>query len=298
MMTIKQFAELCNCTTQTLRYYDKIGLLKPVTVDQWSGYRYYAKAQAVSFVKIKNLQAADFSIEEIKGLLTKPDYLVYEAFDKKIVEQEQKLAKIKKIQQSYLTEKNAMEKLIQGMTGFIMSQLSDLEGMREFGMDPKDCCTIFAQVEEYLQQTATTSLQAEREISLVVNDEIVRGADSVAKKLELLKGDACPDTLMLGDSNLSEKDRFDPQQYDTLWETRGWQYVREFIDQIPALKPGYEYCFYFLLNKDKFTKDISFPMFMLCAILARRNLHKVNMGCSVERSTDEQNYFALMCKKK
>ena len=63
MMTIKEFASLCNCNTQTLRYYDKIDLLKPVKVDQWSGYRYYEKSQAIDFVKIKNLQAADFTID-------------------------------------------------------------------------------------------------------------------------------------------------------------------------------------------------------------------------------------------
>ena len=34
-MTIKEFASLCGCNTQTLRYYDKIDLLKPVKTDQW-----------------------------------------------------------------------------------------------------------------------------------------------------------------------------------------------------------------------------------------------------------------------
>lgn len=73
MMTIKAFARLCGCSTQTLRYYDRIDLLKPVSVDKWSGYRYYAKAQAVDFVKIKNLQTADFAIGEIKELLALQD---------------------------------------------------------------------------------------------------------------------------------------------------------------------------------------------------------------------------------
>ena len=63
MMTIKQFAQLCSCNAQTLRYYDRIGLLKPAQVDSWTGYRYYEEKQAVDFVKIKNLQLADFSIQ-------------------------------------------------------------------------------------------------------------------------------------------------------------------------------------------------------------------------------------------
>ena len=77
MMTIKEFAGLCRCSTQTLRYYDKIDLLKPVNVDQWTGYRYYTESQVIDFVKIKNLQAADFSISEIKELLGKSDQQDY-----------------------------------------------------------------------------------------------------------------------------------------------------------------------------------------------------------------------------
>ena len=109
-MTIKEFAQLCTCNTQTLRYYDKIGLLKPAAVDPWSGYRHYESTQAIDFVKIKNLQAADFSIEEIKNLLTLSDQQVYDAFEEKIARQAQKLERIREIQQSYLAEKRSMEK--------------------------------------------------------------------------------------------------------------------------------------------------------------------------------------------
>ena len=67
-MTIKEFARLCGCNPQSLRYYDHVNLLKPVKVDQWSGYRFYEEEQALAFVKIKNLQKAGFTIEEIKEL--------------------------------------------------------------------------------------------------------------------------------------------------------------------------------------------------------------------------------------
>ena len=60
MITIQGFAKLCGCNTQTLRYYDRIGLLAPAKVDEWTGYRYYEEDQAMRFVKIKNLQQADF----------------------------------------------------------------------------------------------------------------------------------------------------------------------------------------------------------------------------------------------
>ena len=72
-MTIKEFSKLCKCSTQTLRYYDSINLLKPASVDQYTGYRYYEEEQALVFIKIKNLQDASFSIDEIKELLSKDE---------------------------------------------------------------------------------------------------------------------------------------------------------------------------------------------------------------------------------
>ena len=104
MITIQGFARLCGCNAQTLRYYDRIGLLAPARVDEWTGYRYYEEEQAMLFVRIKNLQQADFSIEEIKSLLGRNDDYVLAAFERKVEEQEQKLAKIRKIQKSYLEE--------------------------------------------------------------------------------------------------------------------------------------------------------------------------------------------------
>ena len=87
MITIQGFARLCGCNAQTLRYYDRIGLLTPAKVDEWTGYRYYEEEQALLFVKIKNLQQADFSIEEIRMLLPGNDDLLAAAFERKIEEQ-------------------------------------------------------------------------------------------------------------------------------------------------------------------------------------------------------------------
>ena len=91
MITIRGFAKLCGCNTQTLRFYDRIGLLIPAKVDEWTGYRYYEEDQAMRFVKIKNLQQADFSIEEIRPLLEENEDRLAEAFERKIEEQQQKL---------------------------------------------------------------------------------------------------------------------------------------------------------------------------------------------------------------
>ena len=103
---------ICGCNPQTLRYYDHVNLLKPVKVDKWSGYRFYEEEQALAFVKIKNLQKAGFTIDEIKGLLDKDNLVIYQAFEEKIAEEEKRLQEIKTIQRSYQTEMNNIRKKI------------------------------------------------------------------------------------------------------------------------------------------------------------------------------------------
>ena len=122
-MTILEFARLCGSTTQTLRYYDRIGLLKPSMVDGWTGYRYYEKEQAADYVKIKNLQLADFSIAEIKALLSAPDEAIWKAFDGKIAAEQEKLAKILKIRESYRKEAMSTEEEIKAIAAFLNGDL-------------------------------------------------------------------------------------------------------------------------------------------------------------------------------
>ena len=125
MITIQGFAKLCGCNTQTLRYYDRIGLLTPAKVDGWTGYRYYEEEQAMQFVKIKNLQQADFSIEEIRPLLDEDGERLQEAFARKIAEQAQKLERIRIIQESYLKEKMEMQKTIAMLADFIEGRMDN-----------------------------------------------------------------------------------------------------------------------------------------------------------------------------
>ncbi len=49
--TIGQLARLAGVTTRTLRYYDQIGLLKPMEVSE-AGYRLYGRAQVDALQQI------------------------------------------------------------------------------------------------------------------------------------------------------------------------------------------------------------------------------------------------------
>ena len=59
-----QFAKLANVSERTIRYYDKIGLLKPSFVMK-NGYRQYSDFDLLKLQKILSLKHLGFSIEEI-----------------------------------------------------------------------------------------------------------------------------------------------------------------------------------------------------------------------------------------
>ena len=44
-LTIGEFSRFCQVTVKTLRHYDKLGLLVPSEVDEWTHYRYYDVSQ-------------------------------------------------------------------------------------------------------------------------------------------------------------------------------------------------------------------------------------------------------------
>ena len=45
MLSIGEFSKICQVSVKTLHYYDRIGLLRPVRVDAFTGYRYYSQEQ-------------------------------------------------------------------------------------------------------------------------------------------------------------------------------------------------------------------------------------------------------------
>lgn len=65
-LSIGAFAKLAGTTTETLRHYDKMGLLKPALVDEETNYRYYVLAQAERLFAILEFRQLGMTLEEIK----------------------------------------------------------------------------------------------------------------------------------------------------------------------------------------------------------------------------------------
>jgi DNA-binding transcriptional MerR regulator/predicted transcriptional regulator YdeE len=69
MIKIGEFSKLAQVSVPTLRYYDQVGLLKPVKVDQFTGYRYYTVSQLPQLNRIVALKGLGFSLEQISEVL-------------------------------------------------------------------------------------------------------------------------------------------------------------------------------------------------------------------------------------
>ncbi|HLF79415.1 MAG TPA: MerR family transcriptional regulator [Dehalococcoidia bacterium] len=69
MIRIGDFSRLSRVSVKTLRYYDELGLIKPVRVDEFTGYRYYDHDQYVRLNRILALKDLGFSLEQIGHLL-------------------------------------------------------------------------------------------------------------------------------------------------------------------------------------------------------------------------------------
>lgn len=69
MLTIGEFSRLTFVPAKTLRYYDRIGLFKPMKIDKFTQYRYYSVEQLPRLYRILALKALGLSLEQISHLL-------------------------------------------------------------------------------------------------------------------------------------------------------------------------------------------------------------------------------------
>ena len=69
MFRIGEFSRLGQVTVETLRHYDRVGLLKPAEVDRFTGYRGYSARQLKGLQQIQALKALGLSLAEIARIL-------------------------------------------------------------------------------------------------------------------------------------------------------------------------------------------------------------------------------------
>ncbi|MFJ8065881.1 helix-turn-helix domain-containing protein [Psychrobacillus sp. NPDC096426] len=124
-LTIGEVAKLSNISIQTLRFYDRIDLFKPIKIDPKNQYRYYQNTQLYYLDIIKSLKYLGLSLEEVKSVLRLSpeelvDYLadqenkVEEEF-RRLIETKEVLKRKKEQIQSFVVESDKMHVCVKEM---------------------------------------------------------------------------------------------------------------------------------------------------------------------------------------
>lgn len=71
--SVGETAKATNMTKETLRHYDRIGLVKPSKKDEWTNYRYYTEQDIVRLHTVRALQQMDLPLQKIKEVLEYDD---------------------------------------------------------------------------------------------------------------------------------------------------------------------------------------------------------------------------------
>ncbi|MEG1410018.1 MAG: MerR family transcriptional regulator [Terrisporobacter sp.] len=80
-MKISEVAKMTGITVRTLHYYDEIDLLKPTEITA-SGYRLYSDKSLEILQQILFFRELDFPLNEIKEIMSNPNYSKLEALNK------------------------------------------------------------------------------------------------------------------------------------------------------------------------------------------------------------------------
>jgi effector-binding domain-containing protein len=129
---------------KTLRYYDKIGLLKPAKTDPFTGYRYYSASQlprlhrilalkdlGLSLEEIGDLLEGDLSAEQIRGMLR----MKQADIQKQVHEEQARLARVerrlKQIEQEEIMP--AQEVVVKNVPAQSVASVRDTLSIQELG---------------------------------------------------------------------------------------------------------------------------------------------------------------------
>lgn len=118
MIRIGEFSKIAQVAGSQLRYYDEIGLLNPIKIDEWTGYRYYSvdqlpqinrilalKELGLSLDQIKRMVHDDVPAEEIRGMLTLKKAQVEQSIRAELLRLQQIEARLRQIEEHGQFEK-------------------------------------------------------------------------------------------------------------------------------------------------------------------------------------------------
>lgn len=112
--SIGEAAKAAHTTNETLRHYDRIGLVKPSKKDEWTNYRYYSEADIVRLNTVRALQLMGLPLREIKEVLEYDDLeKIVEFLERAEKKADEKIAALKYGKSKILLAKADYERKLQ-----------------------------------------------------------------------------------------------------------------------------------------------------------------------------------------
>ncbi|MED4403968.1 MerR family transcriptional regulator [Metabacillus fastidiosus] len=122
---INEAARMANMTSETLRHYDRIGLVKPIKIDPISRYRYYSEQEIIHLQIIDLLKQTGLSLTDIKEILELNDFSIIlqslRSAEEKVNEEIKRLKGVK--QQLRLAQKDSEKKLKNGLKKKLLGEI-------------------------------------------------------------------------------------------------------------------------------------------------------------------------------
>jgi len=162
-----KLSKISGASARTLRYYDEIGLLKPIRVAS-SGYRIYGQDEVDRLQQILFYRELDFSLGSIKELLSMPDFDREKAFLSHLDELNKKRERLDALIGN-------VAKSIAALKGeIIMSDTEKFEGFKQSLIDENEQKYGSEVREKYGNQTIDESTAKIKGLTQAQYDESVR----------------------------------------------------------------------------------------------------------------------------
>ena len=129
--TVQKLSKLAGISTRTLRYYDEIGLLKPLKINS-SGYRIYGQNEVNKLQQILFYRELGINLENIKNIINSPNF--------------DSLSALKEHHNKLLAKRKQIDLLIENVTKTIalkegkytMTDIEKFEGFKEKMIDENE----------------------------------------------------------------------------------------------------------------------------------------------------------------
>ncbi|MCU6760783.1 Multidrug-efflux transporter 1 regulator [uncultured Roseburia sp.] len=181
LLTITELAKLRKVTSEALRHYDRIGLIKPDYIDPRSGYRYYSIRQYEKLGTVKELRALGMSLSEVQDYFNnrniKKSTEILSDYQKKLEQRLLETMALNKLMKRKLKFLRNLENLPPVNTLF--EQIHEERYMITFGEPtggPREHAFAFTKLEGYLNEIAP--ILASDRVGVYADERILEQNDS------------------------------------------------------------------------------------------------------------------------